>query len=497
MKQPYNTFKMQSTLTLVTVLLVCATQVMAQTEFGLLNSNYGGVYTLKINPANICYQPVSLDINIMGASGYVGNNQFYSKPMFVLPTVLGGNNVQLVTNGRNYNGENLKPGQILINQDLKSTGYLFGGIDISGPSFMMLLSTHKAVALTTAYRSMVSGTNISDFAASAFFDGINNNYVSGKFFDVHNTKLAFASWFETGLSFASVVGENSRYVSRLGVSLKALFATNGGYAYDNGFRAHNGSSKTIDLRGASFNYAYSGPDSKGEGNSSYQMRGFGAAADIGYSIQQKERSRKRRNYCPNLFGFTDVSCEYKWKAGISLLDLGAIKFYNNALTTQVNGATFKWEKWDTLFKYNVVDADQLVKENVAKGTGTVSSSDAFWMIMPSAISAQFDYKFIENVYLNATLIQRVSVAQAPWLARMNVAAISPRFETENIEISLPVSFIEYTTPVAGVSFRYKYICAGTNRLGETFGLQRAYGADFYVSLRYTISERCKKMRKYF
>lgn len=117
--------------------------------------------------------------------------------------------------------------------------------------------------------------------------------------------------------------------------------------------------------------------------------------------------------------------------------------------------------------------------------------------MPGAISAQFDYRISESIYLNSTIVQRITPSFSPSLARMNSIAIIPRFEKENVEVSIPLVLNEYKSPNMGLAFRFKYILVGSDRFGETFGFKTMYGADFYVVLRYCISERCKKVRNVF
>ena len=57
--------------------------IKAQNQFGLTSDNYAGLYSLQVNPANICFQPVTYEFNILGADANLNNNNFFSSPTFV------------------------------------------------------------------------------------------------------------------------------------------------------------------------------------------------------------------------------------------------------------------------------------------------------------------------------------------------------------------------------------------------------------------------------
>ena len=468
-------------------------KVEAQNQFGLVTGNYSGLNSLKINPANICYQPISLDLNIIGGNANINNNHFYTTPTFLF----GYDSIAPIIANRKFSESTVTKYDFIIRDDLQSKGYAFAGANIMGPSLLLSLSTKRTIAFTTALRSHASGTNVSGSTALALFEGPTYSKLQNTNMQMQKTKLSFASWFEMGLSYAQVVSENLKYVHRIGGSLKMLLGTTGGYIYDKGFNAYNETGQDLQLKNANFSYAYAGPDNTSEitSNQLLSIRGMGASIDLGYSIQQKDKNSRGRNVCPNLFGYTDVSCGYKWKAGISLLDIGAIKYYNNSFATDIYGGNSDWKNWGSVLKLNPRQIDSAFKTNIS--SRNISSSESFWIILPGAISAQFDYRISESIYLNSSIAQRITPSFSPSLARMNSIAIIPRFEKENVEISIPLVLNEYKSPNMGLAFRFKYILVGSDRFGETFGFKTMYGADFYVVLRYCISERCKKVRNVF
>ncbi len=488
----FNTLMYKRQVLLIALCIIVVKMPRAQNQFGMIGGNYAGLQALKINPANICYQPVSLDINVASLYANINNNHYYSTPTF-LPSY---DSLKPVIANSKFDEASIIPANFIVRNDIQSTGYVFGSVNAMGPSMLMALSTKRSFAITTSFRSHVSGTNISGSSALALFEGPTYNQLQNTQLQMQNTKVAFASWYELGGSYAQVLKENMQYVHRVGASLKLLLGTTGGYIYDRGFNGYNETGRDLQMNNSSFSYAYAGPENTSKMTNSQLMsvRGMGSSFDLGYSVQRKEKNRNRRNICPNLFGYTDVSCEYKWKFGVSLLDIGAIKYYNNSFATDINGGNSDWKNWDAVLKYNPRQIDSVFRTKI---TGDIKASESFWLLMPGALSAQFDYKFAEGFYLNTIVVQRITPSFTPSLARMNSIAIIPRFEKENIEVGMPFILNEYKSPNIGLSLRFKYVMIGSDRFGETFGLKTMYGADFYAALRYSISERCKKVRKVF
>jgi hypothetical protein len=312
-----------------------------------------------------------------------------------------------------------------------------------------------------------------------------------------NTKLSLASWSEIGVSYAQVINDNKFYTHRLGISIKALFGIMGGYAYERGFKGVNRTGSELILENASFSYAYSGPATndkfKNTSSSDLTVRGLGASFDLGYSVQKNFLAGTR--YCPNLYQYGNNTKEYKWKAGISLLDIGAIQYFKNSFATNINSGSLVWGKFDTMILYDITAIDATFRNYV--GNSNTETFKKFWLILPSAISAQLDYYVIAGFYVNAIIFQRITLAQMPSLSRMNTIAIIPRYEKELFSVCMPVSFMEYKDLNVGLAFRYKNVTIGSDRFAETFGLKNVYGANIYMSFKYNFFNKRTKWKRLF
>ncbi len=108
------------------------------------------------------------------------------------------------------------------------------------------------------------------------------------------------------------------------------------------------------------------------------------------------------------------------------------------------------------------------------------------MSLPTALSLQFDYNINDAVFINTTWVQRINFGSNPGIRRMNMLAVSPRYETDQVEVALPVQLLEYSQPAIGLMMRYRSIFAGTDQLGSTMGLTRLNGADLYLGFKMNI-----------
>ena len=469
----------------------------AQNQFGLTSGNYSGLHNLLINPANICFQPVTYELNIVGADVFINNNNFFTNATFVPKLGFNNNFNRFRFKNRNFKPDSLKPGNLLLFSNIKPNGYVFGGVNVLGPSILFALSRKKSMAITTGLRTHVSATNIESIGAIAFFEGLSYDPIKFQQMKLKNTKISLASWSEIGLSYAQVISDKRNYTQRLGISVKALFGTMGGYAYDKGFNGRNENGSQLIFENSSFSYAYSGPSTSDRlsntNSNSFALRGIGASFDLGYSIQKNIVPGTR--YCPNLYQYGNNTKAYNWRAGISFLDIGAIQYFKNSFATNIVNGSLVWEKFDTIVAYDISTIDATLRKYV--GEEHTQTFKKFWLILPSAVSLQYDYNINSVFYIDATIIQRITLARMPSLSRMNSIAIIPRYETENLSICLPFILNEYKDINIGLAVRYKYFTVGSDRFGETFGLQNIYGANLYLAIKYNIINKRRIWKKLF
>jgi hypothetical protein len=216
------------------------------------------------------------------------------------------------------------------------------------------------------------------------------------------------------------------------------------------------------------------------------INGKGWGADIG--ITHKVRYKHSEGYTPHS-PCTDG--DYRYRVGISLLDVGRINFTQPFYTNNFSqNQSTMWEDYQGTQADNIADIDSLINNNfeLVKENGYM---DKYTMLLPTAISAQADFNLISNLYLYGVITYGV-----PWLNQLGVQrsgylGIAPRWESKRFEASLPLSLYQYKRPQLGLCMRLNSIIIGSDDLGALLFKKDIYGADVYLSLKYTIFKHWK------
>ncbi len=80
------------------------------------------------------------------------------------------------------------------------------------------------------------------------------------------------------------------------------------------------------------------------------------------------------------------------------------------------------------------------------------------------------------------------------LRRPAQLALIPRYETKNLEFSVPISLYEYKYLRIGLAARVGFFSIGTEKLGTYLGLGDITGLDFYASVRFNFGKGSCKVK---
>jgi len=301
-------------------LLITTAVAKAQLQYpGYRSGNYTGVNGVFFNPASIADSRYRWDINLFGINAGLGN----SNAKFKLKTIgdAVGSNADSLLFGNST--KNLKA---------------MGNLDILGPSFMFNTSKNTSFAITTRARTLVNITDIDGNLINGINKFTNNNVYPFSINSASNQTIAINGWGEIGASIAQVLFKKDKNFLKGGLTLKYL----AGYA--NSYINVNKISGTLNKDANQDDYltnttgSVSIGTSTGIGNDKaqdfkFKFNGSGVGADLGlvyeYRPSGEEAYMRNRN-------------NYKFKIGLSVLDLGTIRYkrdtaYTNAYAVNVNG----------------------------------------------------------------------------------------------------------------------------------------------------------------
>lgn len=406
--------------------------VNAQEKHGLVVDNYLPIHQNLINPALMANPKVWLDINLVGAHAFVGNNYIYAPQT----TYTGLAEVENVLTNSNPNNLRLHAHSIIM-----------------GPSASLAI-LRNTYGLQTNVKTFLNVDRIPGALMRSIVG--EDTLETGRSYTFSGARLKGMSWMEVGLSFAQInrtagksmitVGGSLKYLRGLGIM--NVIVTQGSYTHDG-----------ADEVKSSGKYAR-----VAELNSN---AGLGFSTDIGFTIQKTLTSadgyvpHSREGGCRYIF--------YKYRLGVSLMDFGFLRFNRGA----------EYGEWNQ--EISLEDLDGLL------GSDTVSTifeneKQTFVTMLPSALSVQFDYYLVKNFYLNASIFQSIGLSNTLGVERGNSLYASLRYEHRYFAITLPVTLYNYSKPSIGLALRLGPLNIGTDVFTPLLLKSDIYKADIYASI---------------
>ena len=429
----------------------------AQENLGIANSNYAPTNTVLLNPSSIADPKVWLDINIVGASGFGQNNFVYlDKNQYYFPR-----------NTINIPDASYRTDRKRINGTLDAA--------IHGPSAVLSIKKHS-VGIYTGLRSYTNARRIPGRIAELVLDDLSYDESDWQAYSARNARIKSMTWAEFGVNYGVILHQFSKNMWTGGVTAKRLIGINSTDLLLRRLDVEPGDSTLMVLNELDGRYAYAEP-----------AWGAGKGWGIDLGVTYKKMLEDIDKYIPHDRRTNCKIPDYKYTIGLSMLDLGYMRYKNNAFQRSFdrNSETVEVNSIDDL---TIVDAEN----------GGTTGKTRFTSKTPLAFSLQGDYNFENDFYVNATIVQRIGWARSFGVERPNTVSVTPRYERRMFEAALPISLHDYYRPQVGLAFRFAYVVVGTDNIIPFLVRSDVYGADVYFSLKYTIfsSPECRvKQRK--
>ncbi|MEJ6736668.1 MAG: DUF5723 family protein [Flavobacteriales bacterium] len=451
---------------LIIILSLQFSSVYCQENIGIANSNYSPTSSVLLNPSSTVDSKVLWEINFIGASTFFDNNYIFLPNRSVRSVLL-----------------DLNSTPDPLDKFTTPNKYGYADVSVHGPSVSFNVGKH-AFGINTQIRSVSDIRNFPDHLAKFSFEGFKYAPQRGVIYNGSNIKANAMVWGEVGLNYGLIFKEKSKDLYMAGVSLKRLFGI-----------AHLGTNikeliyqvpDTTDIDFIDINAKYGFTDPAFNS-------GSGWAIDLGFTYKKtlKEVDRytpySKRNNCRK--------SEYKYKIGVSVLDLGRITNKTEAYYGEVKDQPGTWGNYPNS---NFGSANTRNGKILNSFIQVDNQKKEYKTYLPTALSVQYDYNFENGFYLNATIIQNLSFFNQLGVIRQDLLALTPRFEVPRFEVSLPVSLRRYKYPSVGLAFRFwNNIIIGTDRLFPMLINQDLYSMDFYIGIKLAklYTNKCKTKQK--
>ena len=420
--------------------------INAQENQGLVFDNYNPVNGQFINPSNIVDAKPWLDIHLIGGSAFVFNNYLYYPNTTLL----------------NFNSFKSEP---LFYEDTKEIRAYENAL-VQGPSASLVVG-RQSFSIFSNVRAISNGINIpSVLAKKSTEDGLDSTDIG--VYDIKNARAKVMAWGEIGLTYGGIVRAREKDMITAAITVKRLYGIQNSSVNIKEAKVVVNSPDSVVVVTNTGTYSYTEPAKNGG-------RGWGLNVGATYKKMKENVS----HYIPHSTFSHCKKIDYKYKVGVSFIDIGHINFKNEAFFGDLEDITV----------VDTIDTNDDILEEAKR----LAKGNKYTAPLPMAASIQFDYNFNDQFYLNATVIQRFPSNNTYGVDRANLLALTPRFESKYIGVSLPISFVNYHKVYAGLAFRLAFLSIGTENIFPWFINQDINMVSFYFNIKIpiNISPKCR------
>jgi hypothetical protein len=211
------------------------------------------------------------------------------------------------------------------------------------------------------------------------------------------------------------------------------------------------------------------------------FRGKGVGFDIGIIYERKKSSgsySRSSKLCDQNY------VRYKYKIGVSILDIGGVKFTKNAEKLVLDGNSTEWIRLPWTEFTTIRDLTDLMSNQFYGNPTELIQGYEIKIALPTVASIQADVNIYNNLFVNGTLVVPVQFSKTG-LRRPSILAVTPRYETRNFEFGLPLSLYDWSRPRVGIYARFRGFFIGTEKIGGYFHYSDFYGLDFYAGIKFS------------
>lgn len=431
---------------------------------------FAGINSIALNPSFSATFPLRWDLRIAGIDLHAQNNYGFARNSSLPHLLQNIENLKLVTD----TSEVISPQEPVIIDFFQSIRPTYGTVNarVDGPAFSLKLKDYVTVGMFSSYRTYGSSYRIAQSLSHEAYE--NSGYDNS--IPVSPFRVGVMAWSEIGLNLAFKTStRKDKPTHIIGFNPKLLIGHQGAYASTNQRLVITRLNEdSLSFSNGNWEYGITNDFLKRrfEANDMLNWNGMGLGFDIGYSVLISDP-------------FSDIPEDYKFKFGLSLLDVGSINFEGKArdhvldfnTLTIVNTAQFT-------SLTQLPDILNQIGETFLQDSLASKRSNTINMGIPTGISTQLDVKMAKNLYVGGYWVQRMPISKTT-ISRVNTIAVTPRYDSRWLSLSLPFVLHDYKRAQIGFAARLGYLTVGSDQLGGLFMKQNAFsGTNLYMSLKF-------------
>ena len=467
----------------------------AQDLLGISSSNFGGLSSVYINPANLADNRLKFEIQLGGTGFGLANNFMGFKPSYLVRD--GG-----LTSSVYPLLDPTPPTEDFTTANFQDNRRAFVNNNIYLPSLLVSINEKNSISLSARARTYL---NVDGVGAELFQFGYNSlNYPSLYNTRITNEKLSIQTmtWMEYALGYGRVLIDQEKHFLKAGVTLKALQGLQSAYLFIDNLDYAVNSDSTVSLYNADVQYGHSTNFEANQDNANYRVvSNLGLGFDFGVIYEWRPDYAKHKH---DMDGETNVwkrnENKYKLKVGVSMTDLGGVKFSKGGQSGDFTANTSNWDISKLDFGTTPIAA---LDDTLTARFGGTNAGANYKMNLPTAFSTQIDYHIWRDLYINQTNVIAFGFNSNPnKIHDFTTISVTPRWDHRIAGVSIPISYNSLMGTRTGLALRLGPVTFGTSSMypyraflrGDGFGTKDITGLDAYVLVRIPIAYKRIKDR---
>lgn len=450
---------------------------------------------MHLNPANLADNRLKFEIQLFGTGFGFANNFIGFKPSYLVRD--GG-----ITSTSYPLLDPTPPTEDFTTANFQDDRSAFVNNNIYLPGLLLSLDEKTSISLSARGRTYLNVDGVDEELYRFGYNSLNYPSLYNTRITNDNLSIQTMSWMEYAFGFGRVLLDKEKHFLKAGVTLKALQGLQSAYLFIDNLDYEINSDSTLSLYNADVQYGYSTNFEANQDNANYRVvSNLGLGFDFGVIYEWRPDYAKHKH---DMDGETNVwkrnENKYKLKVGVSMTDLGGVKFSKGGQSGDFTANTSNWDI--TKLDFGTTPIAALDDTLSARFGGTNAGAD-YKMNLPTAFSTQIDYHIWKDLYINQTnFIAFGFNSNANKVHDFTTISITPRWDHRIVGVSVPISHNSLMGTRTGLAVRLGPVTFGTSSMypyraflrGDGFGSKDISGLDAYVMVRIPVAYKRIKDR---
>jgi hypothetical protein len=476
-------YKLKIPFSIFGLLLLSNLSAQQISQIGL--SNYGKVHSLYINPSFTACSKLRWQVNVAGFSVNANNNYLSMHLPYSIYRIP--NRIPLA-----YQTESGNPrfDKSWVHEHLNGrTKHLSVSSEVYGPAFSANYKSWTFGVFTQAAAG-VRLVKLPENLAHALFNELDsskgayslfNSYAQGGLNKFNAFSSTANSRINLGLNMAKKIQLDFDRQLLIGVNIKKVWGLPGYYLSADAMQAQTLSADSVLFSPTKIKlFDYS------------NQRGNGWGTDIGLTYVYHKKDIHRNGV------YAENKSNYFAKFGLSILDIGRIKYQDVEVTSLVLSQTTGINLNSSFGNSVGQSGDYLaMADSFLNQFGSVQKSRENVLVgLPTRMVACADFQIKEKIYVAGMVSQSLRKRNSIAAHNQSFVMLSPRYESRYFEFSLPALLeYDYRSVRLGASMRFGPFFIGSNSLVSFVNSKGLRDADLFAGIAFGNSLPWKKGAK--